>query len=61
MPGAPVQVLLVEPCEMVRHVLMLALRSWGTTVCAVKTVEEAMSHLRLRSEPVLALRATGPL
>ncbi len=35
---------------MVRQVLQLALRAWGTSVCAVKTEEEAISHLQLRSE-----------
>ena len=46
----PDQVLLVEPCDMVRQVLTLALRAWGTAVCAVKSDEEAISHLKLRSE-----------
>ncbi|BDA47022.1 probable sensor histidine kinase GacS [Coccomyxa sp. Obi] len=43
------KVLLVEPCDMVRQVLMLALRAWGISVCAVKSEEEAISHLNLRS------------
>lgn len=43
------QILLVEPCDMVRQVLQLALRAWGTSVCAVKTEEEAISVLQLRS------------
>ncbi len=47
--GLLAQVLLVEPCDMVRQVLMLALRAWGSSVCAVKTEEEAISHLNLRS------------
>lgn len=50
-----VQVLLVEPCDMVRQVLMLALRAWGISVCAVKTEEEAISHLNLRSASVPSL------
>lgn len=46
---ASAQVLLVEPCDMVRQVLTLALRGWGTAVCAVKSDSEAISHLKLRS------------
>lgn len=46
------QALLVEPCDMVRQVLLLALRAWGMSICAVKTEDEAMSHLRLRSVPL---------
>ena len=41
--------LLVEPCDMVRQVNMLSLRTWGTSVCAVKTEDEAISRLKLRS------------
>lgn len=44
------QVLLVEPCDMVRQVNLLSLRVWGTSVCAVKTEDEAISKLKLRSE-----------
>ncbi len=53
------QVLLVEPCDMVRQVLMLALRAWGTSVCAVKTEEEAISHLNLRSASLPSLTSEG--
>ena len=49
-----VQVLLVEPCDMVRQVNQLALRAWGTSVCAVKTEDEAISRLKLRGEFHLA-------
>ena len=47
------QVLLVEPCDMVRQVNQLALRAWGTSVCAVKTEDEAISRLKLRGESIL--------
>ena len=47
------QVLLVEPCDMVRQVNLLSLRVWGTSVCAVKTEDEAISKLKLRSESSL--------
>lgn len=42
--------LLVEPCDMVRQVNLLSLRTWGTSVCAVKTEDEAISRLKLRSK-----------
>jgi len=41
---------------MVRQVNLLSLRAWGTSVCAVKSEDEAISRLKLRSEssiPVL--------
>ena len=40
----------MEPCDMVRQVNLLSLRTWGTSVCAVKTEDEAISRLKLRSE-----------
>ena len=54
-----VQVLLVEPCDMVRQVNQLALRAWGTSVCAVKTEDEAISRLKLRGELHLACVAAA--
>ena len=54
------QVLLVEPCDMVRQVNELALCAWGTSVCAVKTEDEAISRLRLRSEPPCPPRMCNP-
>ena len=56
-----VQVLLVEPCDMVRQVNQLALRAWGTSVCAVKTEDEAISRLKLRGELHLACVAAACL
>ena len=53
------QVLLVEPCDMVRQVNLLSLRTWGTSVCAVKTEDEAISRLKLRSESSLAMPVTS--
>lgn len=41
------RVLLVEPCPMVRQVLMLALRRWGCVVCAVATEAEGMARLQM--------------
>ncbi len=35
---------------MVRQVNLLSLRTWGTSVCAVKTEDEAILRLKLRSE-----------
>ena len=54
-----VQVLLVEPCDMVRQVNQLALRAWGTSVCGVKTQDEAISRLKLRGEFHLACLAVA--
>ena len=54
-----VQVLLVEPCDMVRQVNQLALRAWGTSVCAVKTEDEAISRLKLRGELRVSCVATA--
>ena len=42
------QVLLVEPCEMVREVLALDMRAWGCAVCAVSSEQAAIARLRLR-------------
>ena len=56
-----VQVLLVEPCDMVRQVNQLGLRAWGTSVCAVKTEDEAISRLKLRGEVHLARVAAARL
>ena len=42
------RVLLVEPCDMVRQVLLLALRSWGCAVCAVGSERAAVTKLSLR-------------
>ena len=56
-----VQVLLVEPCDMVRQVNQLALRAWGTSVCAVKTEDEAVSRLKLRSKLHIARIAAAYL
>ncbi|GIL83399.1 hypothetical protein Vretifemale_12225, partial [Volvox reticuliferus] len=39
------KILLVEPCIMVRQVLMLALRSWGCRVCAVASSYDAVRRL----------------
>ncbi|KAG2446816.1 hypothetical protein HYH02_008376 [Chlamydomonas schloesseri] len=39
------KVLLVEPCEMVRQVLMLALKSWGCRVCAVVNPADGIAKL----------------
>lgn len=44
----PPQVLLVEPCEMVRTVLALDMRAWGCSVCAVASEQAAIARLRLR-------------
>ncbi len=41
------RVLLVEPCPMVRQVLMLALRRWGCAVCAVASEAEGMTRLQM--------------
>lgn len=52
LPAAPYnltgrRVLLVEPCPMVRQVLMLALRRWGCAVCAVASEAEGMARLQM--------------
>ncbi len=39
------RVLLLEPCAMVRQVLMLALRSWGCRVAAAGSEREAVARL----------------
>lgn len=39
------RVLLLEPNQMIRHVLMLALSSWGCLVCAVADENEAIEQL----------------
>ena len=44
------RVLLVEPCEMVRQVMVLALRQWGLSVCAVGSERAAVAKLNLRAE-----------
>ena len=45
LPPSPNQVLLLEPCKMIRQVLQRALRSWGCGVCAVTSEEEAVQAL----------------
>ncbi len=42
------KVLLVEPCDMVRQVMLLALRQWGCDVCAVDSECAAIAKLQLR-------------
>lgn len=42
------KVLLVEPCDMVRQVMLLALRQWGCDVCAVESERAAVAKLQLR-------------
>jgi len=42
------KVLLVEPCDMVRQVMLLALRQWGCDVCAVDSERAAVAKLQLR-------------
>ena len=42
------QVLLVEPSNMVRQCLLHYLRRQGMQVCAVKSEEQAIAHLRLQ-------------
>jgi CheY-like chemotaxis protein len=39
------RILLLEPTQMIRHILMLALSSWGCHVCAVADEHEAIRHL----------------
>ncbi|KXZ53572.1 hypothetical protein GPECTOR_6g489 [Gonium pectorale] len=60
------KILLVEPCEMVRQVLMLALRSWGCRVCAVVSARDAVQRLLAcgtlaeADAPAAAARAEPP-
>lgn len=41
------KILLVEPCEMVRQVMLLALGQWGCAVCAVESERAAVAKLHL--------------